>query len=272
MSTIALTTSRIETRSLADTALKAAAKFWFVVAVAGQWAFFYYISRFYGSSTLQGNFQLWTRNKMLIKGYVPGDTAGNLAFAAHALLAGIIAFGGALQLVPQIRARALAVHRWNGRLFVITALAVSVTGLYMVWIRGTMDDLWGAVCVSLDGALIILFTVLAWRTAVKRRVADHRRWALRTYIVANGQWFTRVGIFAWAIASHGYHMSAFFQVWELCSTLLPLAVLELYLRARDGVRGERFAMAAALVLVTLLMALGVFGTVMFMWRPVLARL
>ena len=256
----------------ADTALKAATKFWFTVAVAGQWAFFYYISRFYGPSTLQGNFQLWTKNKMLIKGYVPGDTAGNLAFAAHALLAGIIAFGGALQLVPKIRARAMTLHRWNGRLFVVTALGVSITGLYMVWVRGTLDDLWGGLCVSLDGVLIIVFSLLMWRTAVKHRIADHRRWALRTYIVANGQWFTRVGMLAWAISTHGYQMGAFFRVWALGSTLLPLALMELYIQAKDGARGERFAMAGALVVVTLLMALGIFGTVAFMWRPILGRL
>src|SRR5205085_11317910 len=155
MSTIALTTSRMETRSLADTALKAAAKFWFVVAVAGQWAFFYYISRFYGSSTLQCNFQLWTRYKMLIKGYVTGDTAGNLAFAAHALLAGIIAFGGALQLIPQIRARAMAVHRWNGRLFLVTALGVSLSGFYMNWVRHAQQSVIGAIGTTLNGVLII---------------------------------------------------------------------------------------------------------------------
>lgn len=260
------------TMALPTRALNAATRSWFAVAVAGQWAFFYYISRFYGPSTLQGNFQLWTKNHSLLRGYVPGDTAGNLAFGAHALLAGIIAFGGALQLIPKIRARAMAVHRWNGRLFVVTALGVSVTGLYMVWVRGALDDLYGAVCVSLDGVLIIAFTALAWRTAVAHRVAEHRRWALRTYIVANGQWFTRVGVFAWAIATHGDHMHAFFRVWGALSTLLPLALLELYLRAKDGERGERLAMAAALVVVTLLMALGVFGTVAFMWRPVLARL
>jgi hypothetical protein len=67
----------------------------------------YYILAFYGTSTFTGNFQTWNKNTFLQMAYVRGDTAGNLAFAAHGLLASVIAFGGALQLIPQIRARHL---------------------------------------------------------------------------------------------------------------------------------------------------------------------
>ena len=103
----AVMTNRFELNSVADTVLKTAAGFWFVVAVIGQWAFLYYLVAFYGPSTLTGNLQAWTRNTFLRMSYVRGDTAGNLAFAAHALLASVIAFGGAIQLIPQIRARAI---------------------------------------------------------------------------------------------------------------------------------------------------------------------
>ena len=98
-------------QDFADTALKAAAGLWFLVAVIGQWAFLYFIVAFYGPSTLQGNFEAWSKNTFLFKGYIAGDTAGNLAFAAHVLLAAVIAFGGAIQLIPQIRTRAITVHR-----------------------------------------------------------------------------------------------------------------------------------------------------------------
>ena len=57
-------------QSFADTALKAAAGFWFLVAVIGQWAFLYYIVAFYGTSTLQGNFEAWSKNTFLLKRYV----------------------------------------------------------------------------------------------------------------------------------------------------------------------------------------------------------
>src|SRR5262245_49032807 len=104
-------------RNFAPTALNTAARFWFAVTVVGQLLFVYYIVAFYGVSTVQGHFETWSKNKFLFKGYVPGDSAGNLAFAAHALLAAYMAFGGTLQLVPQIRKRAMTLHRWNGRIF-----------------------------------------------------------------------------------------------------------------------------------------------------------
>ena len=48
MTTIALPTSFAPSRSFADAALRAAARFWFVVAVAGQWMFAYYVAVAYG--------------------------------------------------------------------------------------------------------------------------------------------------------------------------------------------------------------------------------
>ena len=57
-------------QNFADTALNAAAGFWFLLAVIGQWAFLYYIVAFYGTSTLQGNFKAWRKNTFLLKRYV----------------------------------------------------------------------------------------------------------------------------------------------------------------------------------------------------------
>ena len=57
-------------QNFADTALKAAAGFWFLVAVIGQWALLYYIVAFYVTSTLQGTLQAWSKNTFLLKRYV----------------------------------------------------------------------------------------------------------------------------------------------------------------------------------------------------------
>lgn len=260
----ALFTDRLELNPAAGIrALRTAVRFWFVVAVLGQWVFLYFIVALYGASTVTGDFQAWNRNKFLFKGYVAGDTAGNLAFAAHALLAAIMAFGGAIQLIPQIRARALSIHRWNGRLFLLTAFGVSLSGLYMSWVRGARPSILGAAGTSLNGVLIMIFAALAWRTALTRDVSAHRHWALRTYLVANGQWFIRVGFMAWMILNHGQDRG-FYRIWNFGCYLFPLAVLELYLRAKQSAdpRG-RYAMATGLIVLTLLMGLGIFGLSMF---------
>lgn len=258
-------------------ALTGAAAFWWLVAIIGQWAFLYYILALYGASTATGNFAVWRTNKLLFKGYVPGDTAGNLAFAAHALFAGYMAFGGLLHLVPQIRARAPRFHRWNGRIFVLTALGVSLTGLYMVWVRHSNPSLNGSLATTLNGVLIILFAGLAWRTARAGAFDSHRRWALRLFIVASGQWFIRVGVFAWVIAATMLglkpHMGTFFLFWNFGCFLVPLSFLELYLRAKDGGGGRlRLAVAGTLVVSALLMGIGIAGVSIFLWQAVLSKL
>lgn len=254
----------------AQGALKAAGRLWFVTAVIGQWAFLYYIAAFYGPSTLTGHFEAWRRNKMLNMSYVQGDTAGNLTFAAHVLLAAVIAFGGALQIVPQIRARVPALHRWNGRLFMTVALGLAISGLYIVWVR-ERSDLVGGLGVSINAAAIIVCVSLAWRKAVARDFVAHRRWALRAWIAGNGQWFTRVGFMAVAVLNRTW-AGPFFAFWVFASTLVPLAVLELYLRAdKDGGQRGRFAVAASLLVLTALTGVGIAGVYFAMWRPLIAQ-
>lgn len=275
MSTVVLA-ARADLRVSAQRMLATAARFWLIAAVIGQWAFLYYIAVFYGPSSLTGNFAAWSKNTSLIRGYVAGDTAGNLAFAAHALMAAVTSFGGALQLVPQLREKAMALHRWNGKLFFVTAIGVSATGLYMVWVRGSRLDLASAIAVSLNGLLIIVTSSASWRLATLREVALHRRWALRAYLLANAQWFFRVGLFTWILLNRGpvgiNHdgTGPFMDAWAFGCWLLPLAVLELYLNARTS--RSRYAVAGLLVVLTLLMSAGIFGVVMFMWRPTLGRM
>lgn len=254
----------------ADGVLGAAAAFWLLTALIGQWLFFYYIASFYGPAMASGNYEAWSvLSTMGAKGYVQGDTAGNMTFGAHALAAGIIAFGGALQLVPQIRARAPVFHRWNGRLFLLTVVGLSLTGFYLVWGRGSPPDSLGEMSTTLNGVLILAFAGLAGRYAMARRITIHRRWAMRLYLVSNAQWFLRIGVFAWFVGNMalGREVSMsdpFFSIWAFGCYLVPIAVLELYLRAKDrGGPIARTAVASLLVLLTLLMGLGIFAFFMF---------
>ena len=50
----AVITNRLELDSVAATALKAAARFWFVVTVLGQLVFAFAVASFYGLTALRG--------------------------------------------------------------------------------------------------------------------------------------------------------------------------------------------------------------------------
>ena len=258
--------------ALGTRALNGAATFWWGVMILGQWVFVYYLIAFYGVTTFTGNMQAWSANQMAPNAYRPGDTAGNVAFAAHALLAAIIAFGGTVQLVPQIRQRWIAVHRWNGRIFLTAAFAASVAGLYMLWFRKQQGL--GGLSLTLDALLIFVFGTLAWRAARAKDATTHRRWALRALVATNGVWFMRAGFMAWVAVQQGpVAMKTFFEFWQWLAYLLPLGLLELYMYARDkGTAREKLAVAGTLSGLTLLMALGIVVLFMGMLFPILAKI
>jgi uncharacterized membrane protein len=252
-----------------DKLLPRAAAFWLVMALLGQWAFFAYIAGFYGTSAVTGDLTIWNRLGALGRTpYVAGDTGGNLAFLAHALGAGLVALGGALQLMPWIRARFPRFHRWNGRVFLVTVVALSLSGYYLVWIRGTSPSTLDGISTSINGALILAFAWLAYRAARARDFTVHRRWAMRLYLVSNAQWFLRVGLFGYFIGGKILGLSPsfgdpFLRFWTFGCYLVPLAALQLYFHAQNGSRGARIAVAALLVAITVWMTLGMLGFAAF---------
>lgn len=244
--------------------LHRAAAGWLAVALIGQWAFFAYIAAFYGPGSVTGDFESWNRLEALgAHPFRAGDTAGNATFLAHALGAGIVALGGALQLIPWIRAKAPRLHRWNGRVFLLTVCILSLTGFYLAWVRDTPPDTFKEWSTTINGVLILGFAALAYRAVRVRDIASHREWALRLYLVSNAQWFTRVGVFAYFVASSAVGRSPsfkdpFFAFWAWGCFLVPLLVLEAYLRARKSPRrAPKLAVAGGLAALTLLMAAGI---------------
>jgi hypothetical protein len=266
-------TEGYDLNSVADRVLNIATRFWFVIAVGGQWIFAYYVAAFYGGAALRGDLQAW--NKVMPHGYVPGDIAGNIAIAVHLFLAFVIIVGGPLQLIPQIRRHAPAFHRWNGRVYMPAVFLTSLAGLYMVWSRGTVGDVVQHLGITLDAILIMVFAVLALRYAMAREIQTHRRWALRLFMVVNAVWFFRVGLMFWIVVNQGpvgfdpkTFKGPFLSFWAFADYLLPLAILELYFRTRDraGATG-RFAMAAALFVLTIALGIGIVVATMGMWLP-----
>lgn len=272
---VAALVSPLRLGGIASDALAAAVRLWFIVAIAGHAIFAYYIVAFYGGTALKSGMHGWNANRLLQHGIVAGDVAGNLFFAGHVALAAIITSSGPLQLIPRMRARFAGFHRWNGRLYIAVAMAISVIGLYLVLARGTSSALMAAGNCA-NALLILLCATMTLRHALRREFEAHRRWALRTFLMVSGVWFMRLAFGFWIVVNGGApgHTPDFDGPFDIFLALghfaVPLLVLELYLhaRARSGPAGQ-LAMAAGLFALGVATAVGIFGASLLFWRPVL---
>lgn len=253
--------------------LRAGAVTWFSAAVIGQLMFVLYIAVFYWGHALRGNMPAW--NKVLQNGHIAGDTTGNIVLAIHVLIAAFITVSGVFQLIPAMRARFPRLHKWNGRIYLTAVVVASVTGLLSVWMRPATGSILQQMNISVNAVLILIAAWFALRCAMKRQMAQHRRWALRLFLVVSGSWFFRVILMFWIAVNRGpvgfdpvtFVGPALVTIGAL-QYALPLAVLELYFMAnKSSSRSMRFGTAALLFVLTAAMALGIAVATMGMWLP-----
>jgi hypothetical protein len=252
---------------------------WAVVALAGQLVFAAYVLVFYGGAVLAGDPARW--NQVLPRGWQAGALLDNAVLAAHLLFTVIIVLGGLVQLLPVVRRRVPALHRWSGRLYLLAAAVLALGGLHLVWIRGgAAGDVSQHLAITANALIILAAAAMAWRAVRAGRVAEHRRWALRLFVAVAGVWFFRVFLMAWLgvfQAPVGFDPKTFSGpfltalAWGVYA-LLPLPLLEAVLRAqRPGTAAAlQWAVAALLLAVTLLMAFGVAIATLGMWGPRMA--
>lgn len=260
-------------RQAADRWLRRAASAWWAVALLGQGLFAAYVLAFYGGAAWRGDLPAW--RQVLSHGHVPGDALGNAVLALHLAFTVLIVASGLLQLLPPLRRHLPALHRWNGRLYLLAAAALSLGGLVMMWTRGTVGDLSQHLGTSFNALLILACAVLAWRAARARQFEVHKRWALRLVLAVSGVWFFRILLMGWLVAHQGpvgFDPATFrgpvLTAFAWAQALLPIAVLELTLRvqARGSVAARR-AMAVGLALLTVLTAGGVAAATAVLWWP-----
>lgn len=253
--------------------LSGAAVFWFVVAAGGQAVFVLYILLLYGASLVSGDLARWSR--VMPNGLVSGDTIGNATMIAHVMIAAVVMLAGALQLVPALRSRFPRFHHWNGRVYLLTAVVASLSGLWMVWARTEIGSLIQHIGTSINGLLVLVAAALVLRHAMGRRMAAHRRWALRLFMIVNGVWFFRVGLMFWVAVNGGpvgFDPATFrgpvLELFTFLQYLLPLAMLQAYFVAQERASPTlRYAVAAMLVISTVAMAIGIGVATLGMWLP-----
>jgi Predicted membrane protein (DUF2306) len=247
----------------ANGALKAAASFWLGVLVIGEIIFAGSTALFYGMTALRGDMHSW--NKHLAHGYIQGDTAGNFMLIGHIVAAVLITLSGAAQFIPAIRRRVPRLHRWNGRIFIVTSFGLSLAGLYLLFVRGGPVTLAQQISTLLLGVLVMVCAAMAWRTALRRDFASHRRWALRLFLLVSSAIFIRstIALVSVILAGAGaldvtVIQGPILNVVTFAQYCVPLAVLELYFwsQTRGGALA-RLSMAGLLVALTLVLGTGI---------------
>lgn len=113
------------------------------------------------------------------------------ALVTHIFAGSVMLTAGVLQLWPWLRAHHPRVHRWSGRVYVVSAL-VSGTGA-LVTAQFPSAGVAQQVANTLLAVLLLTFTLLGYRAVRQRRFADHREWMVRSTalafsIVANRFW------------------------------------------------------------------------------------
>ena len=163
-------------------------------------------------------------------------------------------------------------------MYIPIAFTMGLSGIYLIVSgRKIGADVTQHVALSINALLIMISAAMTWRYAVARDLAAHRRWALRLFLLVNGAWFLRVGVMFFVFLNRApvafdprTFQGPFLSFLSFTQFLLPLAVLELYLRTQDraGAPG-RLAMAACLFVLTIAMGIGIFAATRHMWLPYL---
>jgi uncharacterized membrane protein len=158
--------------------------------------------------------------------------AAPFAIALHASAGALFLLLGAVQFVAGIRNRHPALHRWSGRLLLVTGFAVAATAVYF----GMIVPVAGVREVVIIGLATMLFTgsLIAALIAIrKRRIAVHRKWMMRAFAVALGIAVMRVvaGVADATLTPLGYPFRDLFILSLALGWIIAIGAAELRIRA-----------------------------------------
>lgn len=158
-----------------------------------------YIVAFFGGTVIGGNAYRW--NEALPGLYDPSSRLSTGAIGAHFAAGSILVVLGPVQLIGRLRRSIPWLHRWLGRIYVVSAAAAGVGGLaFIVWhgtIGGTLMD----VGFGLYGVLTVMSATMSYLHARSRRYHSHRAWAIRLFALTIGSWLYRIEYGAWFLLS-----------------------------------------------------------------------
>lgn len=119
----------------------------------------------------------------------PGD-ASYIQHPAIALLhlipGSIFLLLGPLQFIPSLRARRPALHRWCGRLIVISGFCSAITAIAMNSIFPAVGGILKSTAIITFSLAMMLALSLALRAILRRDLNRHRAWMIRAFAIGLG--------------------------------------------------------------------------------------
>ncbi|MCQ1781452.1 DUF2306 domain-containing protein [Neorhizobium galegae] len=103
-------------------------------------------------------------------------------------------FGRLRRSIPRL-------HRWLGRIYVVSAAAAGVGGLAFIVGHGTIGGTLMDVGFGLRGGLMVLSATMSYLHARSGRYSSHRAWAIRLFALTIGSWLYRIEYGAWFLLS-----------------------------------------------------------------------
>ena len=150
---------------------------------------------------------------------------------AHIIPGLVFVVMGPLQFVAELRRRRPALHRWTGRVFLGSALAIGITALIMspqMAIGGGIE-----IAATTVFGLLFLFALGKGFAAIRaRRIAEHRQWMIRAYAIGLGVATVRPIMGVFFATSRLTHLTPhdFFGIAFWLGFLLSLGVAEAWIR------------------------------------------
>lgn len=91
---------------------------------------------------------------------------------------------GAFQFSAKLRLRRPSLHRTLGRIAGTGAILGGVTGVWMTLMHLEISTPLLIAGRLLFGSAMVVFTILAIRSALRKRMTEHRNWIIRAYAIA----------------------------------------------------------------------------------------
>lgn len=135
--------------------------------------------------------------------YTAGRWLPNIALFSHMMGGAVVTALVPLQLYTGLRRKWLRAHRWAGRLIVLLSLAAAVGGLTFIATRGTIGGWLMDVAFAAYGLCLAVAAVQTLRHARRGRIAAHREWALRLFVLALASWLFRLHYVVWFLLTDG---------------------------------------------------------------------